>query len=58
MPALIFCVVIPKISTFAIIDFISTALGAVWGGFSVIYFINKIQRKYEWIVVDLQGQIQ
>ncbi len=46
VPAAIFCLVIPKVSSVVVLNFISTAIGAVWGGFSLVYFINKIQKRY------------
>ena len=52
IPAVILAVVIPLVSSVAILDYVSICVGATYASFALIYLISLLQNKYEWIVYE------
>lgn len=46
VPTIILAIVIPKVANVAIVNFISTALGATYGAFSVVYLMSVVQNRF------------
>lgn len=49
IPAGILALVVPALSSVAILDFICTCLGAAWASFCLVYVLSLVQNKYHWI---------
>lgn len=49
IPAAILALVIPAISSVAVLNYICVCLGVTWASFTLVYPLCYIQNRYKWI---------